>query len=229
MLISDTKKAIFIHNPKCGGTSVRRQLSAIDTRNDKFWMFREIPGPMIDRNVKIDLAHMPLAILEYYYPDEYSLMSKYFVFTFVRSPLPRLISAFRESSKNYESLSKDRYISLFKQYVEKRIHSNELDFLTRHAIRQELMIYNDKKNMIDVIVKVEEVESGLKKIKNFDVDIFRLLKAPYNSNLNRSSTNLISDQSLYNTLDKKLQEDLKNYYRRDCELFQYDWKLDVYR
>jgi len=79
-MISHVHKCIFIHVPKCGGTSIecylREHASALG----------HLPEPGLD----LTLRREGLAQVLNRHPD-------YFVFTFVRHPLDRLVSTWRHS------------------------------------------------------------------------------------------------------------------------------------
>ena len=68
MIIGDIHEFIFIHIPKCAGTSVRSALFQHETRNNYYWYHHQIPGAR-DEDPKplIDKAHMPLAIMKRFF------------------------------------------------------------------------------------------------------------------------------------------------------------------
>ena len=118
MIISDKYRFVFIHNPKCGGTSVRKALQDYDTRNNHFWMFAEVYG------VKVDKAHMPLYLLRVYSPQDYDILKTYFTFMFVRHPIERCISGFNETHKGLvrdlvsKKVTYDEYCATLNSFVQ---------------------------------------------------------------------------------------------------------------
>jgi hypothetical protein len=95
MIISERRGFIFLHNPKCAGTTVRTALSRFDTTGNFFWGFDQWRGH------KIDKAHLPLFVTRSKYPDYFSLFGQTFVFMFVRNPYQRAISAFNETHQHF--------------------------------------------------------------------------------------------------------------------------------
>ena len=169
MIISDTHRFVFIHNPKCAGTTVRKNIEILDTRDNFFWMYEDFHGR------KVDKAHLPLNILRLMYPNDYSLLEEYFVFGFVRNPYDRFVSAFNEVNK-----------SCYKKYISGEIHANEYienvrdfvggcreknlsgwDFKYRHFVKQCNMFYFGGKLKADYICKVEEMEAFYKALPFF--------------------------------------------------------------
>jgi hypothetical protein len=87
MIIDDDHRAVFVHIPKCGGTSVARQFGALDTCK----LFRrkgehEALGP-------IHYAHLPLVYLKAHYPAEFAKLLDYESFALLRDPHARFASA----------------------------------------------------------------------------------------------------------------------------------------
>ena len=88
MIISDTQRFIFLHIPKCGGTTIRNSLIDFDTRNNYFWMYDYLPGAEADsEKQRIDKAHMSLPIFKQLYPRDFELLNEYTVFAFSRNPI----------------------------------------------------------------------------------------------------------------------------------------------
>ena len=55
MIISDINKFIFLHIPKCGGTTIRESLMKFETRNNFYWNQVFLPGPSAnDPKLSID-------------------------------------------------------------------------------------------------------------------------------------------------------------------------------
>lgn len=79
-MISHVHKCIFLHVPKCGGTSIESYL------REHASALGHLPEPGLD----LTLRREGLAQVLNRYPD-------YFVFTFVRHPFDRLVSTWRHS------------------------------------------------------------------------------------------------------------------------------------
>jgi hypothetical protein len=88
MIIDDKHQVFFQHIPKCGGTSVRTQLQAVDSYNGQFYglITHETLGSM-------DLAHLPLYYFHACYPEQFAKLETYQSFAIVRNPYARFVSA----------------------------------------------------------------------------------------------------------------------------------------
>jgi len=227
MIISDTHRFIFLHNPKCAGTTVRRALSKYDTRNDKFWHFKTIPGPFPERDTKIDLAHLSLALVKTYYPDEFRLFEQYLVFGFVRSPIDRLLSAYIEYNKNNIDFFDEsdqafsRNVRNLAKYIHKRASTSVTDFTTRHAIEQREIYYNGDKNLADVLIRLECPAPGLKKISLFDPDLAKTIEKAL-SEKNSNASKYSRKGEMWNALPTSSKDLAIEYYSRDAVLFEYE-------
>lgn len=97
MIISDKHRFVFVHIPKCAGTSVRRALAPYDDYNG--WFNNRID---FDPNFgKLDFVHLPLSVMEKVLPDEYKKLCSYDAYALVRHPESRFQSAFSQYVKMY--------------------------------------------------------------------------------------------------------------------------------
>ena len=91
-MIDHENKFIYIHIPKCGGTSVLTHLDSPDVNGDSHWHYNRKP---INEN----------------------LVQDYFVFTFVRNPWDRFVSEvnwLKHNRPNTNSMSFERICRKFK-------------------------------------------------------------------------------------------------------------------
>lgn len=91
MIISNTNKWVFIHNPKVAGSSVRRLLLPYNESPLELWHQRHVP----ELQRIVDMSHLS--------PEEFDIVTEhkcqnYFKFGFVRDPYSRLLSALKEYS-----------------------------------------------------------------------------------------------------------------------------------
>lgn len=94
MIISDTHRFAFLHNPKAGGTSVRATIEHLHDAPVSFWgtdPARE--GPPLDR------AHLGLDEIARLYPEIWARMRGYALFCLYRDPQARFFSSLAEYSK----------------------------------------------------------------------------------------------------------------------------------
>ena len=209
MIISERKNFIFIHNPKCAGTSVRKALADYDTTGEFFWMHDTWNGK------KIDKAHMPLYVFRSRFPDYFALLPSHFSFMFVRNPYDRSVSAFNEIHpelvpKDESAKAVETYTTALNAFIgaitKLGLRRNLLKY--RHFVRQSDMAYLGYKRLVDVIMKVEEWPRCLVQLDIFLPDVAdkirggekqntRPLKREHRSYLNRTAIETIN--TLYQT------------------------------
>ena len=88
MIINHKYKFIFIHVPKCAGTSIKRALYPYCDKWDQFL------GGHPDKPERIDNVHKHSTAMEikaYATPERWE---EYFTFSFVRNPLARIVSLY---------------------------------------------------------------------------------------------------------------------------------------
>lgn len=97
MIISDRHRFIFVHIPKCAGTSVRGALQPYDDSGGRF-----------DQHVgedpafgRVDFTHLPLDLLAAMFPEDYAKFADYASFCVVRDPFQRFPSAVAQHVKMY--------------------------------------------------------------------------------------------------------------------------------
>jgi len=220
MIISDSQKFIFIHNPKCAGTSVRNKLLKFDDRQNWFWMFDEIDKKQVDK------AHLPLNLFRRYSYSDFKLLNDYFSFGFVRNPYSRALSAYNEVNKgNYQMLISDQL-----SYNEYRKHVNEFilslssqrldgfDMPARHFIPQHHMFYMNGKCYVDLILKLEHFEKEIRKLKFFNSKLYESVLIAGKQKTNVKSMNL----KFNDVFNQETIQHLNKLYEQDFCLFGYD-------
>jgi hypothetical protein len=219
MIISESKRIIFIHNPKCAGTSVRGSLRQFDTRADYYWLFGELDGK------KIDKAHMPLNILRRFSLEDFDLLRSYFVFGFVRDPYSRAVSSFNESrNKIYKdfisgNMSLDEYVrelnNFFSDLTSDKVSGWDIGY--RHFVRQKDMFWLDGKCFADLIIRVEEIDPGVDALEALVPDVAVKLRKDISAKKNvkpmeYSAIELLSSASI---------DIISHIYKDDFKVFGY--------
>lgn len=97
MIICPQHKFIFVHIPKCAGTSVRIQIVKCDP--DHISIGRVQTHPKLG---KLDYGHIPLTMLREEFPDYHAYFADMTPFAVVRDPLSRVGSAIRQVLWQYE-------------------------------------------------------------------------------------------------------------------------------
>lgn len=95
MIVSDTEKFVFIHNPKCGGMSCHKALLKYETRENFFFEWK----PVNDAGKILDMAHITPFQMRRFYPKAFAQVRDYLKFTFVRDPYQRFLSAVSQHLK----------------------------------------------------------------------------------------------------------------------------------
>lgn len=97
MIISPTHKFVFVHVPKCAGTSVRTQLIKCDPEHISLGEVKNHPelGP-------IDYGHIFLSTLRVHFPEYYANVRDYESYAVLRDPLERFGSSLRQTLWHYE-------------------------------------------------------------------------------------------------------------------------------
>lgn len=97
MIICPSQGFVFVHIPKCAGSSIRRQILQVDP--DRIELARAGTHPELGQ---IDFGHVPLDQLRVYFPDHYAQVLALDSFAVVRDPLSRFGSALRQVLWQYE-------------------------------------------------------------------------------------------------------------------------------
>ena len=230
MIISDTQKFIFLHIPKCGGTTIRNSLIHFDTRNNYFWMFVYMNGATEESpKLSIDKAHMSLPIFKRLYKEDFALLNEYTVFAFSRNPITRIISSFYEPRKslfktfdeNQSDINeKIKLQKLFNNYLENIVYRYSfLDPSFLHATPQNMYVLDGKKVVTDVIIKLDDPSEGLRCLSLLIPEVAKTIsRTIYSTKFNNSSSN---KDFLWKEAPIKLKQDFLIHYEKDFDLFGY--------
>tara|TARA_Y100001968_G_C19370521_1_gene724912 strand:+ start:739 stop:1422 length:684 start_codon:yes stop_codon:yes gene_type:complete len=222
MIISDEKEFIFIHNPKCGGTTVRDSLKRFDTHAHWYW------GQTKINDITIDKAHMSLSILRMHFPEAFKLMSKYFVFGVVRNPYKRVISSYNEVFfKEFENVmngseSFDAYKVRLNDFIAK-MSAEQIKGWTqshRHFILQKNMFYVGRKCYADLILKLEELEQAPAVLSVFSEQLSKVSEMWVKRKNERKKDGV--DLRIENVLTKDSFRKVEQLYSEDFALFGYE-------
>ncbi len=88
MIVDDVHEVAFVHIPKCGGTSVSRQLRSLDSNKEFFKDVRDHPA--LGRT---HFSHLPLFSLREFYPETFDRIAAYRAFAIARDPYVRFASS----------------------------------------------------------------------------------------------------------------------------------------
>lgn len=217
MIISERSNFIFIHNPKCAGTSVRRLLMDYDTTGEFFWSTTDWNGRRIFN------AHMPLFMFRSCYPHYFALLQTHLSFMFVRHPYERTVSAFNElhpefAPKPGDPASEAAYTTALNDFIcdikDSGLRRHPLKY--RHFFRQSEFAYLGNKCHVDVIMKIEEWPRCLTKLAAFLPIVADTIRSGEKQNvkpLARQHRSFLKPESI------KL---IHKFYELDFDLFGYD-------
>jgi hypothetical protein len=97
MIVSDRYQFIFVHIPKCAGTSLRRVLTPYDDSCGAF-SERVAEHPKFGR---LDYTHLPLHVLAEVAPEQFEKLRSYGSYAISRDPFQRFPSAIAQRLKMY--------------------------------------------------------------------------------------------------------------------------------
>jgi hypothetical protein len=216
VIISDINRFVFVHNPKCAGTSIRFALSKIDSYNNFF------SGCGVIDNKKFAKMHLPLRLLSSFFPVEFEKIKKYFSFVVVRNPYTRFLSAYKrvfvsEFYQYKETNDIGAFISKFNNFVEffddEKIDNYDYEF--RHFTKQKEYVYYNNECMIDKVYKYEVLEREL-------CDLEWLMPAAHQYLRNLKYLNA---RHMHHALNEIINQDSKKkiyqIYKEDFLLFNY--------
>lgn len=162
MILSDNHKFIFIHIPKCGGTSVRTLLASYDSCGGRF---TGKIGPL-GRHEKVDYVHLPLNVLREHFPDIFAKLSYYKSFAIVRDPISRFGSALGQWFKNTKN---EHILECSPAAIELEARCVLDDLISTpetlaptliHFRPQSDFIYFDGRRMVEKVFRLESIEAA---------------------------------------------------------------------
>lgn len=221
MIISESRRFVFIHNPKAGGTTIRAALMKFDTTDHFFWMFHELHGKQIDK------AHMTMHVFRQAFAGYFALLRESFTFMLVRDPYTRAVSAFNETNPALleavhmaadGAAARAIYLEKVNEFIcsIRSGHLSGWQFAYRHAVRQRDMAYLGPKCMVDCIVKLENIEQTSRKLDVFDPEIRGIVLAKPKENVKSGSL------PVREVLSPAAVKNINEVYRDDFYLFDYE-------
>ena len=204
-------KLIFIHIPKCGGTSVEAYISNSYKLEYKFCnILQNIEKENYILNKKSGskaLQHLTALEIKQNIND----FEKYYKFSVVRNPYDRIISEYNwyRTIKLYKSYRK---LDDFLKHVQNVFKNKDFykNLYSDHLIPQYLFVYDKNKLIVDKVYKFEEF-----------YEIEKDLKVEYNINREMGVCNKSGDKKKIK-LNKFQKEVIYNLYKKDFELFNYN-------
>lgn len=97
MILSDRHRFVFIHVPKCAGTSVRNAVLSFHDADSRFLKLVERHPELGE----IDYRHLPLPLLRDLDPEAFGKLQEYESYALLRDPYQRFQSAMSQRAKMY--------------------------------------------------------------------------------------------------------------------------------
>ena len=169
MIISDRFRFVFVHIPKCGGTSVRSALARFDEREHVYFSRGRSNHSQLGF---LDYHHIPLALLRDYFEEDFECVQSYASFALARDPFARFPASLSErliwQGRNLHDLT-SREVAREADEVIERLSSPSLnlpvtepDFI--HFAKQVDYVDLDGQRVIDNIYPIEQLPDMLRRI-----------------------------------------------------------------
>jgi hypothetical protein len=218
MIVSDTERFIFIHNPKCAGMAIRSCLLHYDTSKNYFSGYKMFGGE------KLGMAHLPLWKLNHHFPHFIDQkMRQYYTFAVVRNPFTRTVAAFNMIGTDHylkfkETGDLDEYRSSLNAFIENLDTGkiNSFEYEHRHFTRQADYVYFREERMPETVLTFELLPQDIAKMSWMNAVVaHRLL-----TNLKRLNTRHVIDDTT-SLLTEASKDMIRRVYEKDFELFGY--------
>ena len=96
MILSDEKRFVFVHIPKCAGSTIRFWLKDRVPFDTRFQSYITVNG-LGSRHG----AHLPLGVLHDHFPDAFDKVRHYRSIAVIRDPVSRFHSAFAQYQREF--------------------------------------------------------------------------------------------------------------------------------
>tara|TARA_Y100000361_G_C11090234_1_gene306026 strand:- start:217 stop:882 length:666 start_codon:yes stop_codon:yes gene_type:complete len=215
MIVSHKHKFIFIHIPKCAGSSITQsirdhlgyKLDLSDAKKEDFLYFQNCYGNSNDLQ-----QHDEYAVIKKYFKKKNWNIDEYFKFAFVRNPWARRVSQFEYAKRMYKEKKHEwtfQWKDLsFKQHLEKNTDC-QLNWISKEAYP--LGSSGKHEIAIDFIGKTENIQNDFNVV--CEKINFPKIKLP-----NKNKTEHKDYTEYYGWKEKQI---INNTCKRDIEYFGY--------
>lgn len=204
LLLSETKKFIFIHNYKVGGTSIRAVLSKYQSERYRYLsnlIWYSLPS-LRDKTILTMSKHIKYKDVEVVYKEK---LNQFRIFGFVRNPWDYEVSKFEYMKQNKKHFQHKLITQMnFEQYIYWRKNNfiSQLDFFKsiNGEIKCDLFKIEDNKLIDDYLSDLCQEKINLSK---------------------ENTTIRKKYQSYYK--EKHLTDIIENLYKKEIEIFNYSF------
>ncbi|WP_018995112.1 sulfotransferase family 2 domain-containing protein [Thioalkalivibrio sp. ALJ2] len=169
MIISDRHRFVFVHIPKCAGTSVRQPLTPFNE-----WRFAGPPWQLENEELGLlDYGHIPLITLRDHFAYDFNKVRDYWSFSVVRDPHSRFASSVSQRLKMYGGGAiQDQPTDKIRAEIQGSIdflqrqpgHQHQLPAEYIHFQKQVDYVYLNGVQILDSLYLVDEVKTLLQDV-----------------------------------------------------------------
>ena len=217
MIINHKYKFIFIHVPKCAGTSITKALYPYCDHHDTvLGGHADAPEQIVEKDGFCIHKHSDAQeIKKYATPERWE---EYFVFTFVRHPVDRIISLYewwRHTPGEWDLKTKAKIEKMsFKEFVfSKHTGTPQVQYLTSRGEQKKYFTENKFKMEIDFIGSKERINRDFGYVCGL-LNLPRIILPKENVSHNRKK-----DNNYY--LDNEIRREIKRKFHEDYDFFGY--------
>lgn len=199
-MINYPKELIFIHIPKCGGTSVENSLFTESEKTERN-LFTLKGHPKHDYYEQGGLQHLSAKKIKQIVSED--IYNKFYKFTLVRNPISRLISQYNYTNQFIEFYS---YLNLkpnnfsFNEYLWAISHKYHVHWRPQH----EFILDDNDELLVDNIFKIENLNDG-------ELETKLNIKLPHHN----------KSYKYIDSITDKDESIIKNIFSKDFELLGY--------
>ena len=214
MIVSDSKRFLFIHIPKCAGNTVRNWLQQYDTRSNFFW---GIYAPFSNPQCTVDLSHITLPMLRRILGAE--TFDGYFKFAVIRDPYDRAYSSFLEALKFFPGYRRD---DGFKRFLTERVAQADFEQLrpggrklVHFTPQNRYILDEDGRTVVGTLCRHDHLEEDLR-------GVAKKLGLIFPDQLESHAVKIapvVGQYKYMNHYDEDCIRIINQVYRRDFELF----------
>jgi len=216
-MIDHHRKFIFLHIPKCGGTSIEKViLSHYNINNDwtKEYPLEELPMK-VRAEFNIGFNHQHFLLNEIL--NEYPKCLNYFKFAFIRNPFSRIVSEYNyilSYSKNLENLSFRDFILNLENYL------NIFAYVYHDLSLCDYLLNKEGELVVDFVGRLENFQEDFNEVCS-NLEMPNLL-LPH-TNVSKKSRHNASKKNYTEYYDNETREIVARKFAKDIEYSGYEF------
>ncbi|AVW93599.1 sulfotransferase family 2 domain-containing protein [Celeribacter baekdonensis] len=233
-IIREADKFVFVHIPKCGGSSIAIGLTAA--------LDPPLPGEIRYTGLKLDTreglgtymdAHKPLWMLRDYFPDELAAYRNCACFAVARDPFKRFISAVQQHIREFGNSNiaemSDAEVNQTLDHIMDHIttHRDNVGGEYVHFIPQYDYVFLDGERIVEHVYPLENLDAMATHIatviKRFGKPLRKVMPSglywSVKSFVIKSMTKYLPDNSLDALHSDRVRAFVKEYYANDTWLY----------